>query len=90
MSGTWGVERLIRFLSSDVFERRTSTGSEHFSHLICLNATIFVLLGFFTLIETICPKILQSDSSRVQKVHFRLTCIAQKRCCLNSLILIKS
>ena len=54
MSGTWGVERLIRFLSSDVFERRTSTGSEHFSHLICLNATIFVLLGFFTLIETIC------------------------------------
>ena len=25
--------------------------------LICLNSTIFVLLGFFTLIETICPNV---------------------------------
>ena len=43
--------------SSDVFERRMSTGSERFSLLICLDTTKFVLLGVFTLIETICPKI---------------------------------
>ena len=47
----------IRSLSSDVFERRTSTGSEPFALLISLDATIFVLLSVLTLIETICPKI---------------------------------
>ena len=36
-------------LSSSVFERRTSTGSEPF-------ATKFVWLSVFTLIETICLK----------------------------------
>ena len=36
-----------------VFERRTSTGSKDFSPLICLDAIKFVLLGFFTLVETI-------------------------------------
>ena len=41
-------------LSSNVFERRMSSGSEPFSFSICLNATKFVLLGVFTLIETIC------------------------------------
>ena len=35
----------------------TSTGSESFSLEICLDATKFVLLSFFTLITTICPKI---------------------------------
>ena len=38
-------------------ELRTSTGSEAFSILICLDATKFVLLRVFTLIETICLKI---------------------------------
>ena len=33
-----------------------STGSEPFSLLICLDATKFVLLSVFTLIETICPR----------------------------------
>ena len=44
-------------LSGDVFERRTSTGSEPFSLLICLGANKFVLLSVFTLKETICPNI---------------------------------
>jgi len=35
------------------FERRTSTGSEAFSLFICLEATKFVLLSFFSLIKTI-------------------------------------
>ena len=47
---------LLGSLSSTFFERRTSTGSERFSLLICLDATIFVLLSVFTLIETIYPK----------------------------------
>ena len=49
--------RITGSLSSEVFERRTSTGSEPFYLLICLDATKFVLLVVFTLIETFCPKI---------------------------------
>ena len=44
-------------LSRDVFEQRTSTGSEPFSLLMSLDATVFVLLSVLILIETICPKI---------------------------------
>ena len=40
-------------LSKDVFERRTSTGSEAFSLFICLDTTKFVLLSFFSPIKTI-------------------------------------
>ena len=48
---------LIGSLSSDVFERRTSTGSEPFSLLISLDATIFLLPSVLIIIKTICPKI---------------------------------
>ena len=47
-------------LSKGIFERRTWTGSETFPLTflnICLNASKFVLLSFFTLKTTICPKI---------------------------------
>ena len=47
----------IGSLSSDVCERRTSTGSEPFPLSISLDATIFVLPSVLILIETICPKI---------------------------------
>ena len=44
--------------SSDVFKQSMSTGSEPFSLLISLDATIFVLpTSVLILIETICPKI---------------------------------
>ena len=43
-------------LRSDVFQRRTSTGSEPFSILNCLDASKFVLLRVFTLVELICSK----------------------------------
>ena len=39
-------------LSKDIFERRTSTGSEPFSFTICLDANKFVLVSFFALIKT--------------------------------------
>ena len=54
-------------LSSGVFERRTSTGSEPFSLLICLDATKFVLLSVFTLIETMCPIISSKSRPRSAK-----------------------
>ena len=40
-------------LSKGVFERRTSTGSEAFSLLTCLDDIKFVFLSFFTVIEAI-------------------------------------
>ena len=43
----------IGSLSSDVFERRTSTGSEVFSLLTYLDDIKFVFLSFFTVIEAI-------------------------------------
>ena len=53
------LKKLIGSLSSDVFERRMSTGSEPFSLLTCLDTTKFVLLhvSVFALIEMICSKI---------------------------------
>ena len=44
-------------LSSSDFERRTSTGSEPFSLLICFNATKFVWLSVLTLIEDFPKKV---------------------------------
>ena len=49
--------RTLGSLSKDVFEQRTSTGSEAISLLIYLNATKCALLSVFTLIKTIPLKI---------------------------------
>ena len=51
------VKRGIESLSKDVFERRTSTGSEVFSLTICLDAKNFVLISFFSLIRKIYLKV---------------------------------
>ena len=47
----------IGTLRKDVFERRTSTGSEAFSLFICLDANKLVLLSFFSLLKTIYPRV---------------------------------
>ena len=47
----------IGTLSKDVFERRTSTGSEALSLFICLDANKLVLLSFFSLLKTIYPRV---------------------------------
>ena len=44
-------------LSRDVFERRTLTGSELFSLLVCLDANKFVLLSFFSPLKTIYSRV---------------------------------
>ena len=48
--------QLTGSLSRNVFERRTSTGSEALSLLICCNASKFVSLSTFSLMKTIWPK----------------------------------
>ena len=52
-----GVSVLLGTLSKDVFEPRTSTGSEVFSLFICLDANKLVLLSFFSLLKTIYPRV---------------------------------
>ena len=58
---------LIGSLSKDVFERRTSTGSEAFSLFICLDTTKFVLLSFFSPIKTIYPRVSTKPQSNAAK-----------------------
>ena len=50
-------KRGIGTLSKDVFEQRTSTGSEALSLFICLDANKLVLLSFFSLLKTIYPRV---------------------------------
>ena len=50
--------------------------------MICLDVIKFVLLSFFTLVETIKLKILAKLLPRNVKSHFRLTCVGQNRLCL--------
>ena len=64
---TTGFQHIIRTLNSDVFERHTSTGSEPFSLLISLDATVFVLPSGLILIETICPKICSKSRLKCAK-----------------------
>ena len=75
-------------LRSDAFERRTSTGCElFFSLVICLDATKFILLSVFTLIETICPRICSKSRPKGTKSPLPVDGVAQKRpCCLNALV----
>ena len=58
---------IIGSLSSDVFERRTSTGSEVFSLLTRLDDIKFVFLSFFTVIEAIWLKICAKPPSKNEK-----------------------
>ena len=54
---TMTMMMIIGSLSKDVFEGRTSTGSEPFSLFICLDANKFVLLSFFSLMKRIYPRV---------------------------------
>ena len=71
-----GKPRFVTFvvslgsLSSDVFERHASTGSEPFSILVSLCATVFVLPSVLILIETICPKICSKSRLKSAKRPF--------------------
>ena len=60
----------IGSLSSYVFERCTSTGSEPFSLLISLDATVFLLPSVLILIETICLKVYSKSRLKCAKSPF--------------------
>ena len=89
------VSSLLGSLSKGVFERRTSTGSEVFSLLTCLDDIKFVFLSFFTVIEAICLKIcakppsknekrpLPVDVRRSKTLLLKLTIIGQRLCLKN-------
>ena len=81
-----GRKDIIRSLISAVFQPRTLTGSKPFSILKCLDATKFVLLRLFTLIETICAKNCIKSRLVNAKVYVRLMCVTQKCRSFNSLI----
>ena len=58
---------IVRLLSKDVFGRHTSTGSESFSLLICLDANKFVFLRIFSLTESICLNIWSKSRPKIGK-----------------------
>ena len=78
---------LLGTLSKDVFERRTSTGSEALSPFICLDANKLVLLSFFSLLKTIYPRVSTKPLPNDAKSPLPVDVRAQKRCCLSSLLL---
>ena len=73
-------------LSKDVFEQRTSTGSEAFSLFICFDANKFVLLSFFPLIKTIYPRVSTKPLPNDAKSPLPVDDRRSKTRCLSSLL----
>ena len=78
---------IIGNLSKDVFERRTSPGSEAFFLFICLDAIKFSLLTFFSLLKTIYPRVLTKPLPNDAKSPLPVDVRRSKRCCLSSLVI---
>ena len=79
--------RIIGSLSSEVFfEGAPQPEVSLFSLLICLDATKFVLLAVFTLIETICPNICSKSRLKIAKSQLPVYVRRSKPCFLNPLI----
>ena len=80
--------RILGSLSSEVFLRDARQPEVSlFSLLICLDATKFVLLAVFTLIETFCPKM--CSKSRLKSAKSPLPVYVRRRF-LNSLTVCQS
>ena len=78
-------------LSKGVFQQSTSNGSDVFFILKHFDASNFVFVSVFTIIEAICPNIWVKPPSKMKKKdHFRLTGVAQKRLYLSSVSSAKS
>ena len=74
--------------SKGVFERHASTGSEALSFLYAWTLQNLYCQGSFLLKRRFTREFQANHSPMLQKVHFRLTSVVQKRCCLSSLVLI--
>ena len=73
-------------LSNSVFERRTSTRSGLF---VSLGSGLVETLGLIVFIrekKLSNTNLLASRKIKRERAHFRLTCVAQKRLCLSSLM----
>ena len=80
--------RTVGSLSKGVFERHTSTGSEALSFLYAWTLpNLYCQVSFF-LKRRFTREFQPNHSPMLQKVHFRLTSVVQKRCCLSSLVFI--
>ena len=77
-------KKKIVSLGIHLFQRRTSTGSEPFSLLISLDATIFVLPSVLILIEIIFSK--NCSKSRLKSAKSQLP-VDVRRCYLNTLLI---
>lgn len=83
---TYSVVVIVGGISRDVFEQRTSTGSGPFDRWAV------VLLTFACKSFTSDRRLLAIQIWRClgilkrKRPHFRLTCVAQKRLCLSSLL----
>lgn len=75
----------LESISKDVFKQHTSPRSESFSILMPWCYQNYCICYVSLLSERPSARtFFQNHSPRLQKVHFRLTCVSQKRRCLNS------
>ena len=78
---------IIGGLSSNVFELRTSTGSELvFSFIMPWRHQICMAKCLYPYGDDLPKSLFKITAQEGKKVHFWLTCVAQKRRCLNCLI----
>ena len=80
-------ESLLSFITSDVFEPRTSTGSGLFVHLSCDFEQTFGPIISIRVKTVSHTNLVASRHIKGEKAHFRLMCFAQKGCCLSSILL---
>ena len=85
--GCLGPCKSIRELKQRRFWATKVNGKWGFLLFICLDAIkCSSLTFFFSLLKTIYPRVLTKPLPNDAKSHFRLMSVAQKRCCLSSLI----
>ena len=72
-NGKLSALQFLVTLTRDVFEARTSTGSELLSYLTCLHTTSFIILNIVSLVKTISLKIWE------RPLQFRFKFVAQRR-----------
>ena len=78
---------IIGSLRSNVFELRTSTGSELvFSFIMPWRHQICMAKCLYSYRDDLPKSLFKINAQECKEVHFRLRCVAQKRHCLNCLI----
>ena len=80
---SWPLNFRVRVFLKSAVKAATflskSTGNEPFPQRISLHAIKFVLPSVLTLKRRLAQEFVQNQGRRVQKVHFQLACVGQKR-----------